>query len=97
MDAVVFPSKANGRVEAPPAKAVSHRAVVCASLAQGKNIVKNVLESDDIQATIEGMKAFGAKIKRVEGNALEIIGTQTLTAPKKQINCKLSGSTIRFL
>ncbi|MBI5159111.1 3-phosphoshikimate 1-carboxyvinyltransferase, partial [Candidatus Micrarchaeota archaeon] len=47
--------------------------------------------------TIEGMKAFGAKIKRVEGNALEIIGTQTLTAPKKQINCKLSGSTIRFL
>ncbi len=97
MDVTVFPSKVNGRIETPPAKAVSHRAVVCASLAEGKSIVRNALESDDIQATIEGMKALGAKIKKIEGNTLEIIGTASPASPKKPINCKLSGSTIRFL
>ncbi len=59
--------------------------------------LKNVGKSEDISATIEAMRAFGAKITEY-GDRLVIDGTDTLKAEDiPEINCRESGSTVRFL
>ncbi|MBQ3115029.1 MAG: 3-phosphoshikimate 1-carboxyvinyltransferase [Clostridia bacterium] len=93
----ITPKELNGSVVIPPSKSISHRAIVCASLARGISELKNVGDSEDINATIECMSALGAKITRYDDKLL-IDGTNTLnvSAPVK-LNCRESGSTLRFL
>ena len=52
------PNALNGTVTVPPSKSMAHRAVICASLAAGRSTIKNIQLSDDILATIEGMRSF---------------------------------------
>lgn len=54
-------------ITAPASKSVSHRAVLCASLAQGSSILSNVLRSDDLQRTLECVRTLGAKIEFSNG------------------------------
>ncbi|MGL5414972.1 MAG: 3-phosphoshikimate 1-carboxyvinyltransferase [Clostridium sp.] len=80
---------------------MAHRAVICASLSTGKSIIDNIDFSDDIVATIEGMKSFGAKIIR-KHRCLEIEGifskeNNLKSLEYRKIDCNESGSTLRFL
>lgn len=99
---MIKPSKLNGDVIIPPSKSVSHRAIICASLCDGKNesIIKNVIMSEDIKATIDAMKALGVKIK-VETDINDryklIVNKEKETVENAIINCNESGSTLRFL
>lgn len=93
----ITPKKLNGGIQIPPSKSISHRAIICASLAKGVSELKNVGKSDDIHATIEAMRAFGAKITEY-GDRLVIDGTNTLKQEEMpDIDCCESGSTARFL
>ncbi|UKI49135.1 MAG: hypothetical protein L6U99_10205 [Clostridium sp.] len=58
----------------PSSKSLCHRAIIAACLANGKSVIRNVTYSNDILATIEGMKALGATINRYD-EYLEIIGS----------------------
>lgn len=94
---IIAPKKLSGIVDVPPSKSIGHRAIICASLAKGTSILTNIGISEDINATIEAMKAFGAKIER-SGTNLKIDGTNTLAdIQDKTIDCNESGSTLRFL
>ena len=94
---IITPKKLSGIVDIPPSKSIGHRAIICASLAKGTSILTNIGISEDINATIEAMKAFGAKIER-SGTNLKIDGTNTLAdIQDKTIDCNESGSTLRFL
>lgn len=93
-----------GEVLVPPSKSISHRAVICASLAQGKGTLQNVAFSDDISATVMGMRAFGANIKYLgnymddKANDISVEGIKPENMPESLvIDCKESGSTLRFL
>lgn len=92
------PSRLKGEVTVPPSKSMAHRAVICASLAPGRSRISNIQLSDDIQATIEGMRAFGAVILQ-EDSVLTIDGVGRRTSSKRSetIDCNESGSTLRFL
>lgn len=91
------PGKIKGSVIAPPSKSMAHRAVICASLAQGRSIIKNIQLSDDIIATMEGMRSFGAVIS-YENQILTIDGVGSQPAKEvRTIDCNESGSTLRFL
>lgn len=93
----LHPKKLNGAVTVPPSKSMAHRAVICASLADGRSVISNIQLSDDIKATIEGMRAFGAVILH-DGDTLTIDGIGTgITRRSQEINCNESGSTLRFL
>lgn len=97
MDCVV--QKTNhleGTVSAPPSKAYTHRMVTAALLSKGTSLIFDPLISDDTQATLEAVKAFGAETEFVE-NCLTIHGPETLKAPINHINCRGSGSTLRFM
>ncbi|MER2174854.1 MAG: 3-phosphoshikimate 1-carboxyvinyltransferase [Carnobacterium sp.] len=91
------PKILNGTVIVPPSKSMAHRAVICASLAAGRSTIKNIQLSDDIIATIEGMRSFGAVIS-YDDQTLTIDGIRNGSVKESRtINCNESGSTLRFL
>lgn len=95
MKAEIFPSLAEGTVKIPPSKSMSHRAIICASLAKGTSIIKNVAYSKDIKVTIEGMKQLGADIQTFEDHLI-IKGIDTFKEVSDEVYCHESGSTLRF-
>ena len=106
MDLTIQPHKLSGTVTVPPSKSLAHRAVICAALSDGTCKIDNIALSDDIIATIEAMKAFGAIIEQ-EGSALTITGAgqyvteakvaESATTAEHLIDCNESGSTLRFV
>ncbi|MCI1476933.1 MAG: 3-phosphoshikimate 1-carboxyvinyltransferase [Clostridium beijerinckii] len=99
----IYPGKLSGEVKIPPSKSMAHRAVICAALGDGVSKVTNIDYSDDIIATIEAMRALGAKITKKE-DYLEVYGVNSpenieANSVKEQrtIDCNESGSTLRFL
>jgi 3-phosphoshikimate 1-carboxyvinyltransferase len=93
----VKPSRANGSVEVPPSKSLAHRAIICALLAEGQSKITNVEFSEDVLATLDCIKAFGAKCE-IENNTMKIegIGNNSELISKLKLNCRESGSTLRF-
>ena len=66
-------SKLYGEVVVPGDKSISHRALIIGSLVTGKIKIKNLLESDDVIATLEALKTLGIKIKKNK-NIWEVFG-----------------------
>ncbi|MGP6138586.1 3-phosphoshikimate 1-carboxyvinyltransferase [Jeotgalibaca sp. A127] len=99
-DLLIKPSKLSGTVNIPPSKSMAHRAIIAACLAKGKSVIDNIDLSDDIIATIEGMKAFGAEIEILDVGTrkrLVIEGVwKNETSEKRVIDANESGSTLRF-
>ncbi|MGN1343327.1 MAG: 3-phosphoshikimate 1-carboxyvinyltransferase, partial [Traorella sp.] len=97
MKAKILPSISQGTVKIPPSKSMAHRAIICASLADGKSIVSNVDYSKDILATIDCMRKMGANIC-CENNQVIIEGIKDFHhLLDHHIECNESGSTLRFL
>ncbi|PVX26527.1 MAG: 3-phosphoshikimate 1-carboxyvinyltransferase [Candidatus Bathyarchaeum sp.] len=86
----------DGVVSAPPSKAYTHRMLIAASLSAGTSKIFNPLVSDDTQATLEAIKALGAEIELHE-KYCTIHGQETLKTPNTPIDCRESGSTLRFM
>lgn len=95
MNVRIKPGKLQGEVVIPPSKSLAHRAIIAASLAEGKSIISNIQFSKDIKATIEGMSSLGASIKCYD-NYLEIVGSKVKRI-SNTIDANESGSTLRFL
>lgn len=96
MRVIVKPSICKGSITIPPSKSMAHRAIICASLTNGHSVISNVDYSQDILATIEGMRKLGAIIKQEE-HTLHIDGISNFQQLNDtQIHCKESGSTLRF-
>lgn len=96
MDAIIKPTKLKGDVVIPPSKSLAHRAIICASLAQGRSVVSNVSMSDDIIATVECMRNLGANIIS-HGDKLEVVGIDKRLDRELTFDCNESGSTLRFM
>lgn len=95
MKAIISKGLLKGTINVPSSKSLCHRAIIAACLANGKSIIRNVTYSNDILATIEGMKSLGAIINRYD-EYLEIIGSNVKRI-NKVIDADESGSTLRFL
>ena len=97
----IKPHKLIGSVQIPPSKSVSHRAIIAASLANGKSRIRNVLMSQDMIATCKAMESLGAIIDYYEEEdhrfTLSIDGSETICLKRDCIDCNESGSTLRFL
>lgn len=95
MDIKLTPSKLQGSVKVPPSKSLSHRALICAALAGGESVVRNIVLSKDITATIDVMTALGAHFL-VDGNTVTVHGIE-LPPALADLDCCESGSTLRFV
>lgn len=91
----ICPSKAVGKVLAPPSKSVAHRYLISAFLADGESEISPIRLSSDISATIDAIKGLGGKVEINDGVAT-VCGEMSVDE-KTVINCRESGSTLRFL
>lgn len=92
----IIPSQLYGNIHIPPSKSLSHRAIIAAGLSKGISKIDNIIFSDDMIATMQGMRNLGVEIE-TEGNSLSIKGHGSVQLIKKEIDCIESGSTLRFL
>lgn len=99
----IYPSKLKGEIKIPPSKSLSHRAIISASLSNGVSEIDNLIFSDDIKATLDGMRSLGTNVVSIESESHEktycvtLRGNSEVKAFNDQIDCKESGSTLRFL
>ncbi len=89
--------KLSGSAKAPPSKSHTHRAIIIASLASGTSTIKNPLLSGDCLSTMRACKAIGAEITVENGNLIISGVNGKPTAPRKIIDVKNSGTTIRIM
>ena len=95
-DILISPGKLQGSVRVPASKSMCHRAVICAGLAEGTSTIDGITLSNDIEATIQGMRALGADIY-VNSESVTITGCGGVKLGEALIDCGESGSTLRFL
>ena len=97
MQVTLFPSRACGKVAAPPSKSMAHRLLICAALSEGESVVRGISDSQDMLATLDCLSALGARCTRT-GDTVHITGINARTAaPKTPLACRESGSTLRFM
>ena len=85
-----------GVVSAPSSKAYTHRMLIAASLSKGTSRIFDPLVSDDTKATLEAIMALGTKTELHE-NYWMVYGQETIKTPDQPIDCRASGSTLRFM
>ncbi|MDI6800816.1 MAG: 3-phosphoshikimate 1-carboxyvinyltransferase [Thermodesulfovibrionales bacterium] len=88
-----------GEIIPPPDKSISHRAVMFASIAKGRSIVRNFLRAEDPISTMNAFRSMGTEIEEKAGNALIIHGKglHGIKEPFDVINCGNSGTTVRLI
>jgi 3-phosphoshikimate 1-carboxyvinyltransferase len=90
-------SAPDATVRIPGSKSLTNRALVCAALASGRSRLVGWLESDDTAAMIDGLGRLGVTVERA-GADLLVNGTGgEFAIPLHPIDCRASGTTIRFL
>ena len=85
MDIKITPKKLSGKVVVPPSKSVAHRMIIAAALSDGVSTISNLFPSVDITATMDCMKALGAKIS-FSGNTAVIEGIKNSPDNENQIS-----------
>lgn len=97
MDVSITPHDLFGTVEAIPSKSYAHRALICASFANGTTNITCPHISEDIQVTVECLKALGATIAKTK-QGFRVVPVKEQNCPQSvQLNCKESGTTLRFM
>lgn len=97
MDVSITPHDLFGTVEAIPSKSYAHRALICASFANGTTNITCPHISEDIQVTVECLKALGATIAKTK-QGFRVVPVKEQNRPRSvQLNCKESGTTLRFM
>ena len=84
----------------PGDKSISHRAVMLAALSNGVCVLQGFCPGDDCQRTVEAMRALGVQIDQPEAEPTTLIvhgRYRQLSAPKGNIDCGNSGTTMRLL
>ncbi|MCV0427434.1 MAG: 3-phosphoshikimate 1-carboxyvinyltransferase [Roseibium sp.] len=91
-------SPLTGTIRVPGDKSISHRSLMFGALAVGRTTVKGLLESEDVLATGEAMRAVGAKIeKHADGSyTVDGIGLGGLLEPEHVIDFGNAGTGVRL-
>jgi 3-phosphoshikimate 1-carboxyvinyltransferase len=79
-------------------KSISHRAIMFASMAQGKSVIHNCLNAADVNSTINCFNELGCKIE-IDKDVVTIVGKgfKGFDKPLSVLNAGNSGTTARLL
>ncbi len=86
-----------GSITIPADKSISHRAVMFASLAKGKSVIKNFSRGQDPRSSLEICKALGVDAQFFDETTLIVNSTGVLKAPSQPLDCGNSGTTMRLM
>ncbi|MBR5539547.1 MAG: 3-phosphoshikimate 1-carboxyvinyltransferase [Clostridia bacterium] len=95
MIATFKPSTLCGTVSAPPSKSMAHRFLIGAALSGQKCTLCGIDYSEDILASIDCLKALGAKIE-TSGDCVTVVSDSFMKNGGSKLCCRESGSTLRF-
>jgi len=97
--ATVEPASAlKGSIILPGDKSISHRAVIFAALGEGEARLENLLEGEDVLATVDCFRAMGVSIEKSGDEwIVQGVGLKGLRPPRKVLYCGNSGTTLRLL
>ncbi len=91
----------DARVEAPPSKSLTQRALVAAALAGGRSVLRDPLLSDDSRHLIAALGAVGIETRVVGGpgsSSVEVHGRGgAIPAERARLDVGNAGTTMRFL
>ena len=96
MQILCEPGLLQGNIHAIPSKSDAHRLLICAALSnQPTKIIMPGWQGEDIKTTIRCLSALGASFQPTEQGCI----VNPITVPLKNpiLDCKESGSTLRFL
>ena len=98
MKRFVSKNAAEGRICVPTSKSVAHRILIAASLCEGEaSTIRGITPSEDVLATIDCLCALGVKIE-YSGDTAKVYGIDlSESVPTMALNCRESGSTLRFI
>ena len=97
MRVVIEKGAARGAVSVPPSKSIAHRLLIAAALSRGESRISNLSDCDDVRATVDCLSALGADF-RFDGDTVFVKGINiTDSDGGKVLECRESGSTLRFL
>lgn len=91
-------SKLRATVRIPGSKSITHRAIIAASLADGRSVLRDFLECEDTLYTINALREIGVEIT-IEGNDLKVEGRGGKFGPgliRKEIYLGNSGTSLRL-
>lgn len=96
---LILPAKGiRGTIILPGDKSISHRAVMTSAMAHGSTKITNFSASADCWATVRCVRELGVNIADENGGlVVNGVGKNGLSAPKKQLECDNSGTTMRLL
>lgn len=95
MEVRVLPFSVRGEVVAPPSKSIAQRLLICAALSEGKTVVDNVGDSDDVKVVAENLVSLGVNVSFDGGRVVvERVGEFNRTA---KLNFRESGFAMRSL
>lgn len=86
-----------GEITIPADKSISHRAVMFSSLANGTSVIENFSKGADCLSTLEVFKNLGVEAEYKDEKTLLVKSTGSLAAPKTDLYCGNSGTTMRLM
>ena len=91
-------SPLKGEIEIPGDKSISHRAIILASIAEGRSRITNFLAGEDCISTINIMRAAGVEIEMAK-DYVSVSGASLfgLKEPEDVVDAGNSGTTTRLL
>ena len=95
MDVRILPGRLKGAIAAMPSKSDAHRALIAAAFADGPTLIRLDRTSIDIEATAHCLSVLGTKIAL--GKEGYRVTPAAQAAKNPFLDCKESGSTLRFL
>lgn len=85
-------------VHVPGSKSVTNRALLCAALAPGRSILRDVLVADDTRAMMDALTSFGALVTLdEEARTVEVIGADLDVGGDITVFARQSGTTSRLV
>ena len=95
-----YPSGAlSGVAEVPGDKSISHRALILGALCVGETVITGLLEGEDVLATAQAMRDFGAEVTRDADGAWHVhgVGVGGFAEPAKVVDCGNAGTGVRLI
>jgi 3-phosphoshikimate 1-carboxyvinyltransferase len=87
-----------GSLRLPGDKSISHRYGMLAAFAEGTSRFSNFSTGADCASTLSCMQALGAKVNRINEQAVEVTGVAGAVTPSQNpLDCGNSGSTMRMI
>lgn len=86
-----------GEITIPADKSISHRAVMFSSLAKGISTIENFSKGADCLSTLSVFKSLGVEAQFKDEKTLLINAKNALVAPKEDLYCGNSGTTMRLM